>query len=129
MVGSLKSRRTHERVLAPTAALSSVLGLFLEVPPFRFGETEMPGRNEKRLAAKRFAGRCVRCDSMSIEFAYPIVSTGFILPSVLDAASGILRRSGDGVNKAGCCNSHIGAVASVSRSFAGSASCCLRIAQ
>ena len=46
MVGSLKSRRTHERVLAPTAALSSVLGLFLEVPPFRFGETEMPGRNE-----------------------------------------------------------------------------------
>lgn len=46
VVGSLKSRRTHERVLAPTPALSSVLGLFLEVPPFRFGETEMPGRNE-----------------------------------------------------------------------------------
>ena len=47
MAGSLKSRRIHERVLAPTAALSSVLGLFLEAPPFRFGETEnMPGRNE-----------------------------------------------------------------------------------
>jgi hypothetical protein len=46
VVGSLKSRRTHERVFAPTAALSSVLGLLLEAPPFRFGETEMPGRNE-----------------------------------------------------------------------------------
>ena len=75
MVGSLKSRRTHERVLAPTPALSSVLGLFLEVPPFRFGETEMPGRNETS-AGETFAGRCERCDSMSIEFACPIVSTG-----------------------------------------------------
>ena len=47
VVGSLKSRRTHERVFAPTAALSSMLGLLLmEAPPFRFGETEMPGRNE-----------------------------------------------------------------------------------
>ena len=42
---SLKSRRTRERVLALTAALSFV-GLLLGAPPFRFGETEMPGRNE-----------------------------------------------------------------------------------
>ena len=45
VVGSLKSRRTRERVLALTAALSFV-GLLLGAPPFRFGETEMPGRNE-----------------------------------------------------------------------------------
>ena len=34
----LKSRRTRERVLALTAALSFV-GLLLGAPPFRFGET------------------------------------------------------------------------------------------
>jgi hypothetical protein len=45
VVGSLKSRRTRERVLALTAALSFV-GLLLGAPPFCFGETEMPGRNE-----------------------------------------------------------------------------------
>ncbi len=39
VVGSLKSRRTRERVLALTAALSFV-GLLLGAPPFCFGETE-----------------------------------------------------------------------------------------
>jgi len=50
VVGSLKSRRTRERVLALTAALSFV-GLLLGAPPFRFGETEMPGRNEASAGA------------------------------------------------------------------------------
>ncbi len=50
VVGSLRSRRTRERVLALTAALSFV-GLLLGAPPFRFGETEMPGRNETSAGA------------------------------------------------------------------------------
>ena len=56
VVGSLKSRRTHERVLALTAVPRELLtGVLLEAPPFRFGETEMPGRNETS-AGENFAG-------------------------------------------------------------------------
>ena len=56
VVGSLKSRRTHERVFALTAVPRELTGVLLAAPPFRFGETEMPGRNETSAAANSFAG-------------------------------------------------------------------------
>ena len=61
VLGSLKSRRTHERVfmrvLALTAVPRELTGVLLEAPPFRFGETEMPGRNETSAGEKFRRGR------------------------------------------------------------------------
>ena len=57
VVGSLKCRRTHERVLALTAVPRELTGVLLEAPPFRFGETEMPGRNETSAGEKFRRGR------------------------------------------------------------------------
>ena len=54
---SLKCRRTHERVLALTAVPRELTGVLLEAPPFRFGETEMPGRNETSAGEKFRRGR------------------------------------------------------------------------
>ena len=57
VVGSLKCRRTHERVFALTAVPRELTGVLLAAPPFRFGETEMPGRNEfARETSAGFAG-------------------------------------------------------------------------
>ena len=56
VVGSLKSRRTHERVFALTAVPRELTGVLLEAPPFRFGETEICLGGTKRLPAKSFAG-------------------------------------------------------------------------
>jgi hypothetical protein len=60
VVGSLKSRRTREHVLALTAALSFV-GLLLGAPPFRFGETDAwAERNvcRRNVSPGRPAGPC-----------------------------------------------------------------------
>ena len=57
VVGSLKSRRTHERVFALTAVPRELTGVLLAAPPFRFGETEMPGRNETSTGEKFRRGR------------------------------------------------------------------------
>ena len=57
VVGSLKCRRTHERVFALTAVPRELTGVLLAAPPFRFGETEMPGRNETSTGEKFRRGR------------------------------------------------------------------------
>lgn len=49
----------HTKVLALTAALGLV-GLLLEAPPFCFGETEVPGRNEMSAGEMFRRGRPAR---------------------------------------------------------------------
>ena len=60
LVGSLKSRRTHERVLALTAVPRELTGVLLEAPPlaFRRGRDAWAERiaRRKRLPTKSFAG-------------------------------------------------------------------------